>query len=284
MYIMLIEHFCSCPEVESEGSIYEPEVEAEHIAHIHENAEDTSNKSPEPPATPLVLESPPPIPSNRPPSRKPTLPPTDVVDSAEYQPRSHPSRQASLASEADKVSSPPRQSQPPRRIVPQTPSASDDAGEREEEDEHSDEEARYSVSRPQRYVPPPAEQHVVPHPRRRFIQDEEDVEGNGSENDSPALPVRQRRSVEIAPSRSVPAPPADEYSETESDHDGQALPIPPRRVASPPTIISSPPPIERHLESISLHEQPNPTTLSVRQEILDEEEGGTLLILISHNV
>ncbi|KAF9533200.1 hypothetical protein CPB83DRAFT_846035 [Crepidotus variabilis] len=255
-------------DVESDGSVYEPEPEAT-LAEEYFSAIPMSNSHELP-----VPQSPPPLPGNRPSKR------SSVVRQSSNNPysinevtRSHPSRQASLASEPEEAPSPPsRQIQPPRRIVPQTPS--DDAGDHDEE--HSDDEDKGSLTQSQRFVPPPQHEYVEAHPRRRFIQDDDDVEGNGSENDSPALPVPHRRSVEVPPVRSIPPPPpADEYSETESDHDGQALPILPRRVAPPPTIVSSPPPEHQALdvETPSIHDHLTPTSLSAGREILDEEEG-----------
>lgn len=206
-------------------------------------------------------------------------------------------------------SSPPaRPPQPPRRIIPQAPEASDD-----EEEEESDEEFDERLAQSQLFVPPPPSQRasgdILP-PRRQFSHDED---GDGSENDAPALPVRQRQSVEVPTARS-PSPPSDYNSEPESDHDGPALPILARNASSQSsTITTSPPPLPSTspvAQTVQQDSDPRPThhvppirraipaaatgqpgsvdysgpisspisipTLSVSgsEEILDDEEGG----------
>ncbi|KJA14491.1 hypothetical protein HYPSUDRAFT_208665 [Hypholoma sublateritium FD-334 SS-4] len=135
-------------------------------------------------------------------------------------------------------SSPPaRPPQPPRRIIPQAPEASDD-----EEEQESDEEFDERLAQSQLFVPPPPGQRASGDtlPRRQFSHDED---GDGSENDAPALPVRQRQSIEVPTARS-PSPSSDYNSEPESDHDGTALPILARNVSSQSsTMTTSPPPL-----------------------------------------
>lgn len=196
-----------------------------------------------------------------------------------------------------------RPAQPPRRVIPQAPEE-DEGGE--EEDEETDEEVDERLAQSQLFVPPPSGQRApaaIPPPRRQFSRDEED--GDGSENDAPALPHLQRRSAEVPPARS-PSPPSDYASEPDSDHDGQALPIPPRNVGGhPPPARNAPPPPPppqepQEDESEPEDERPVRRSLSQRQhtddnagptspslltptfslsgseEVLDEEEGGML--------
>ena len=208
------------------------------------------------------------------------------------------------------ASPPTRPSQPPRRIIPQAPEASNDDDD-DEETEEQDEEFDERLAQSQLFVPPPGQRasgNILP-PRRQFSQDED---GNGSENDAPALPIRHRQSVEVATARS-PSPPSDYNSEPESDHDGQALPILVRNVSTQPQSTTLSPPLPptspvaqisrqdsdarstQHVPPIRRAIPPAPTgqtdfldhpgpisppistpTLSVSgsEEILDDEEGG----------
>jgi hypothetical protein len=204
-----------------------------------------------------------------------------------------------------KQPSPPQQgrpAQPPRRVIPQAPEE-DEGGE--EEDEETDEEIDERLAQSQLFVPPPSGQRApatIP-PRRQFSRDEED--GDGSENDAPALPHLQRRSAEGPPARSL-SPPSDYASEPDSDHDGRALPIPPRNAGGhPPPARNAPPPPPPHQESQDDESEPEDArpvrrslserqrtddnagpispslltpafSLSGSEEVLDEEEGGML--------
>ena len=176
---------------------------------------------------------------------------------------------------------PARPAQPPRRIVPQAPE--EQKQEEEEEEAGSDDEVVPSHL----FVRPPRDQHPVRAGRHYEADD-----GDGSDNDAPALPVLQRRSVgsvpppTALPSRHhLPTPPSDNY-EHDSDNDGQELPVRPRHTAVPPTppapVLLRPTP-RRSVPSAPENEgsfsssygmplvavsEPEPG------EVLDDEEGG----------
>ena len=136
---------------------------------------------------------------------------------------------------------------------------------------------------------PPRDQHPVRAGRHYEADDD------GSDNDTPALPVLQRRSVDsIAPSppaafpsrhHHLPTSPS-EISEHDSDHDGQELPVRPRHTAVPPT---PPPPVllrptpRRSVPSAPENEESFSSSyvtpfVAVSEpepgEVLDDEEGG----------
>ena len=168
--------------------------------------------------------------------------------------------------------------------------------EEEGEEDDTDEEPDERLAQSQLFVPPPTRRvpGSIP-PNRRYLQDEED--GNGSESDSPALPILHRKSLEVPAGRPTQLPYPSDGSENwdpESDHDGQALPIPPRRtsVPPPPRVVPPPPPPALH-HPPSIHCSPQPpappavahllatsprhvprTASRSSAEILDEEEGG----------
>jgi hypothetical protein len=204
---------------------------------------------------------------------------------------------AKLTSPSKLPSPPARPAQPPRRIVPQTPDPRTPENEVEEEEDEgeeddTDEEADERLAQSQLFVPPPTRRApgAIP-PNRRYLHDEED--GNGSESDSPALPILHRKSLEVPAGRPTHPHVSDENEswDPESDHDGQALPIPPRRTSGPPPprvvppppppALHHPPPVHRssppaappavaHLLAISAPHVPRTS-----EEILGEEEGGT---------
>lgn len=187
--------------------------------------------------------------------------------------------------------SPTRPAQPPRRIVPQAPEE-EEQGEEEEEDEEAGTDDEVVPSH--LFVRPPVEATGLA--SRHLGRDD----GDCSENDTPALPVLQRRSIEVPSGRTIPppAPPShlhlptssSDVYEPDSDHDGQALPVRPRHTAAPLTPIPSAPiplrPTPRRsvpsalengesfyvMPSVAVSE-PEPG------EILDEEEGGKCLFL-----
>ena len=202
---------------------------------------------------------------------------------------------------------PARPVQPPRRIVPQAPE--EQALEKEvEEDEGAgfDDEGHESLDHSHLFVRPPvhARGPVSQHPvggGQRYESDEGedgDEDGDGSENDAPALPVLQRKSVEVPPGRTLPPPPppavppshhhhlsAPPSDISDSDYDGQALPIRPRHTAVLPaapttlatprhSMLSVPAPEESFLSygvlSVAVSEPES-------AEVLDEEEGGKCL-------
>jgi len=205
-----------------------------------------------------------------------------------------------LTSPTKPPSPPARPAQPPRRIVPQTPgpqTPENEVEEEEDEDEEddTDEEADERLAQSQLFVPPPTRRvpGAIP-PNRRYLQDEED--GNGSESDSPALPILHRKSLEVPAGRPTHPHASDGHEswDPESDHDGQALPIPPRRTSvpppprvvppPPPPALHHPPPVHRspppsapaavaHLLAVSPLHVPR-TTSGSSEEVLGEEEGG----------
>uniref|UniRef100_A0A8H8CHM2 BBC1/AIM3 cysteine proteinase-fold domain-containing protein n=1 Tax=Psilocybe cubensis TaxID=181762 RepID=A0A8H8CHM2_PSICU len=212
---------------------------------------------------PVAVASPPSRPSNPPqPSDAVAAVPASSQHLSEAPPPPHPNRPA----------------QPPRRIIPQAPEHLND--EEVEEDEETDEEADERLATSQLFVPPPSGRGPIAiQPRGGLVQGEEE-DGDGSENDSPALPVPHRVSVEGVPAK-PPVPAHDEDSETDSDHDGQALPIPPRRPVVPRI---APPPFSSSQEEGGQQQQPSQTisppgqstpslSVSGSEEILDEEEG-----------
>jgi len=166
-------------------------------------------------------------------------------------------------SRRDEVPSPQRfvHVQPSRRII---------AAE-EEEEEKSDEEADERLAQSHLFVPPPRER-IALHPRHKNIQDEDDGAGDGSENDTPALPVPHRHSIDTAASKSILTPRSDNESDPDSDHDGPALPVPPR----PPPRRSMPPvpaeELSQYDDGSSLVVRPS---FSIDAEVMDEDEGGS---------
>lgn len=205
-----------------------------------------------------------PVSSHRPPVQKYRDDDDSELDSRRSSPRLLlQSDEHSLISEQP-ISSPPishRQSlssQTPRRIVPQTP-------ELQEEDSFTDEEADERLASSQLFVrPPEGRQDPVPVSPGTASFDEDE---GGSESDSP-LPVPHRRSLE-SPVRSklAYATEGDDLEETEeSDHDGAALPVPPRQVRSLPQPPASPP--------VARQSVPQVIPPSNSGEILDDDEGG----------
>lgn len=186
--------------------------------------------------------------------------------------------------------------QSPRRIVPQTPIESEEDGGTED----SDEDANSQLASSQPFATAAQSRHVV-------RSDSQDEEGNGSENDSP-LPVLHRRSTGSAVERQKSQLGKEPYTsgwsdreegeeQEESDHGGEALPIPPRnilpsppapvppRIAIPPLPTASPrivpPPHGTRETELPTATKPTTTreapTLSVEGgEILDEDEGGAI--------
>ena len=208
------------------------------------------------------------------------------------------------------LSSPPRPAQPPRRLIPQTPQRAQSDDEEpdtqradEEEEQETDDEADERMATSHLFVPPPGGRGPIaiqPSDFRRGVT-QEDEDGDGSENDSPALPVPPtRRSVDApALGRSVSRDYEDDDrdSENESDHDGQALPIPlraresssssggilqPAQHGSPPVPQGPPPsiPLPGRLSQTRSAAAASPelsapsVSVSGSEEILDEEEGG----------
>ena len=178
---------------------------------------------------------------------------------------------------------PARPAQPPRRIVPQAPEEQEQEEEEEEEEARSDDEVVPSHL----FVRPPRDQHPV-----RSEQHYEVDESDGSDNDTPALPVLQRRSVDSIPPppppalHHLPTSPSDDY-EHDSDHDGQELPVRPRHTAVPPTpptpVIIRPTP-QRSVPSAPENEESSSYVtplVAVSEpesgEVLDDEEGGKCL-------
>ena len=179
---------------------------------------------------------------------------------------------------------PARPAQPPRRIVPQAPEEQQEQEEEEEEEAGSDDEVVPSHL----FVRPPRGQHPVT--GRHYEADDGDV----SDNDTPALPVLQRRPVDSTPPpppaafpsrhHHLPTSPSDIY-EHDSDHDGQELPVRPRHTVVPPTPPTSvfprstprrSVPAPENEESFSSYGMP---LLAVSEppeprEVLDDEEGG----------
>jgi myosin tail region-interacting protein MTI1 len=196
--------------------------------------------------------------------------------------------------------SPIRPAQPPRRIVPQAPE--EEQGEQEEEDEDEEAGTDDEVVPSHLFVRPPVEVtgSVSQYPGRDGHDD-----GDGSENDTPALPVLQRRSIEVPSGRSIPPPvppshlhlnhrhlptSSSNVYEPDSDHDGQALPVRPRHTAVPltpipPTPVLPRPTPRRSVPSApengeSFHVMPSVAVSEPEPgEILDEEEGGKCLFL-----
>ena len=183
---------------------------------------------------------------------------------------------------------PARPAQPPRRIVPQAPEEQEQEEEGGEEEDEDEAGSDGDVVPSHLFVRPPRGQHPVMAERHYEADD-----GNGSDNDTPALPVLQRRSVDSVPPplpptalpsrHHLPTSPSDKY-EHDSDHDGQELPVRPRHTAVSPT---SPTPVLLHptprrsvpsapegmpLVAVS---EPEPEV----GEILDDEEGGKCLFL-----
>ena len=139
------------------------------------------------------------------------------------------------------------------------------------------------------FVRPPRDQHPVRAGRHYEAED-----GDGSDNDLPALPVLQRGSVDSTPPpppaalHHQPASPSDTY-EHDSDHDGHELPVRPRHTAVPPTpptpVLPRPTP-RRSIPSAPENEESFSASygtplVAVSEpeagEILDEEEGGKCL-------
>ena len=182
---------------------------------------------------------------------------------------------------------PARPAQPPRRIVPQAPEEQEQ--EEEEEEAGSDDEVVPSHL----FVKPPSGQHPAM-AGRHYEADDGDV----SDNDTPALPVLQRRSVESIPPppplaafpsrHHLPTSPSDIY-EHDSDHDGQELPVRPRHTAVPPTppTPSFPRPTPRRSVPSApenegsfspSYEMPVVAVSEPEHgEVLDDEEGGKCL-------
>ena len=180
---------------------------------------------------------------------------------------------------------PARPAQPPRRIVPQAPEEQEQKEEEEEEEAGSDHEVVPSHL----FVRPPRDQHPV-----GAGQHYEADDGDGSDNDTPALPVLQRRSVGSIPPPLPPAAlhhqptfPSDEH---DSDHDGQELPVRPRHTAvspTPPSPVLLRPTPRRSVPSVPENEQPSSygmPLVAVSEpepgEVLDDEEGGKCFYFI----
>ena len=179
---------------------------------------------------------------------------------------------------------PARPAQPPRRIVPQAPEEQEQE-EEEEEEAGSDDEVVPSHL----FVRPPRDHHPV-----RSGQHDEADEGDGSENDTPALPVLQRRSVDSIPPppatalHHLPTSPSDNH-EHDSDHDGQGLPVRPRHTAvlpTPPTPVIIRPTPRRSVPSAPEDDESFSSSyvtplVAVSEpepgEVLDDEEGGKCL-------
>jgi len=144
----------------------------------------------------------------------------------------------------------------------------------EDEEEKSDEEADEQLAQSHLFIPPPKE-GIALQPHHQNIQDEDDGADDGSENDTPPLPVPHRRSVDNAASRSILTPRSDSESDSDpdSDHDGQALPVPPR---PPPSRTMPPVPAEEFSQyegGSSL--APVHLSFSIDTEVMDENEGGS---------
>lgn len=127
---------------------------------------------------------------------------------------------------------PARPAQPPRRIIPQTPEPVHDQQQDRYSEEDSDKDSGDDdiLAQSHLYIPPPSAHKssaTVAASGRHIGRHEDD--GNGSESDTPALPYLQRRSKEISPPRARSPLSEEDVSEPETDHDGQALPIPPRQ-------------------------------------------------------
>ena len=195
---------------------------------------------------------------------------------------------------------PARPVQPPRRIVPQAPEDQAQEKEVEEDEGHESLDHSHLFVRPPVHVRGPVSQHPVGGGQRYESDEGEDgdEDGDGSENDAPALPVLQRKSVEVPPGRTLPPPPppavppshhhqlsAPPSDISDSDHDGQALPVRPRQIAVLPaapttlatprhSMLSVPAPEESFLSygmlSVAISEPES-------AEVLDEEEGGKCL-------
>ena len=188
---------------------------------------------------------------------------------------------------------PARPAQPPRRIVPQAPEEQEQE-EEEEEEAGSDDDVVPSHL----FVRPPRGQHPVM-AGRHYEADDDDV----SDNDTPALPVLQRRSVDSIPPppqptallsrHPLPTSPSDKY-EHDSDHDGQELPVRPRQATIPPTppspVLLRPTP-RRSVPSAPENEESFSSSygmplVAVSEpepevgEILDDEEGGKCLFTL----
>lgn len=159
---------------------------------------------------------------------------------------------------------------PPRRIVPSVPEGNLDR-ELVEEPE-SDEEAGEDLAQSHLFIPPPREKNA----EHRNIQ-EDDVGGDsdGSEYDAPALPVPHRHSTDMRARSIMPSMHSDSSSEPDTDHDGEALPVPPR----PAPLIHRPSRPQETLQSED--EEPRNLPISILtpfpldREIMDEDEGGT---------
>ncbi|PPR07757.1 hypothetical protein CVT24_003707 [Panaeolus cyanescens] len=185
------------------------------------------------------------------------------------------------ALEEEPASPPTRTAQlPPRRFVPQTPEERDD-----DDNEESDEEMNESITASRLFIPPPTghRSHILEHPGLRYLQDDDD--GNGSESDIAPIPVPpQRMSMEMLRTREdaaaviaaragvldSPRSPRSEYSETESDHDGQPLPIPPRHASGlpPPRLVPPPPPSHPPPSHVA---QPDITSNASVSDSLDDD-------------
>jgi myosin tail region-interacting protein MTI1 len=182
---------------------------------------------------------------------------------------------------------PARPAQPPRRIVPQAPEEQEREEEEEEEEAGSDDDVVPSHL----FVRPPRDQHPVRTGRHYEADD-----GDSSDNDAPALPVLQRRSVDSIPPpppppavHYLPTSPSDSY-EHNSDHDGQELPVPPRHTAvsptAPPVLLRptprrSVPSAPENEESFSSYVTPLVAVSEPEPgEVLDDEEGGKCLFSV----
>ena len=193
---------------------------------------------------------------------------------------------------------PARFARPPRRIVPQAP----EVQEQEEEEEEAEEAGSDDEVVPSHlFVRPPRGQHPVGSERHYEADD-----GDGSDNDTPALPVLQRRSTmdSISPPTPPPPPPtafpyrhlhsptsSSTNYEHDSDHDGQELPVRPRHTVVPPTPPTPvfPRPTRRPSDSSPpKNKEVSPSSygmplVAVSEpepgEILDDEEGGKCLFL-----
>ena len=208
---------------------------------------------------------------------------------------------------------PARPAQPPRRIVPQAPEGKERKEVGEEAGTDDDEEHEGLVPS-HLFVRPPGQLGGGAVPRypvrggQRY-ETVEDDDGDGSENDTPALPKLQRKLEEVPPERSLPSLPPPQtsrhrhlatsptnMSDPDSDH-GHVLPVRPRHpaVPAPPTVVPVTPSVtsRRSVPSIPADEESFSSSYRVpsvavseheSEEILDEEEGGNYCFFCHFNV
>ena len=276
-------------EIEDEDSdVYAEEGLSDETRVVKVPVEESTEVSP--PSLPLLQHHQQLDPIIRPPIPGSTRPHVQIQqygrhDTGEEHSATRPSRPSRLSDPHEEAPlSPARSAQPPRRIVPQAPEEQE-----QEEEAGTDDElvpshlfARSSVQ---------ARDPVSQHPGGEGQPYEADDDGDVSENDTLALPVRQRTSMEVS-GRSIPPPvasPSHVY-EPNSDHDGQVLPVRPRHTAVPPIpptpVIPRPTP-QRSVPSApeneeSFHGMPSvAVSEAVSGEILDEEEGGKCLFSVT---